>query len=132
MKMKTSIKRLGFFTRLLDETDAAERYRLATEQIVQARRVGFPIRVDRAASFPRGRGRTAGAVRVPGACCGGDDAHPPRHRHRHPAAQAAVRVAEDAVVLDLLCDKRLEVGVGPGGNLTAFTAFGRDSRTATR
>jgi putative FMN-dependent luciferase-like monooxygenase len=39
-----------------------------------------------------------------------------------------VRVAEDAVVLDLLCNKRLEVGVGPGGNLTAFTAFGRDSK----
>ena len=39
-----------------------------------------------------------------------------------------VRVAEDAVVLDLLSDDRLEVGVGPGGNLTAFTAFGLDSK----
>jgi putative FMN-dependent luciferase-like monooxygenase len=39
-----------------------------------------------------------------------------------------VRVAEDAVVLDLLCDHRLEVGVGPGGNLTAFAAFGLDSK----
>ena len=34
-------KRLGFFTRLLDETNAAERYRLATAQIVQAERSGF-------------------------------------------------------------------------------------------
>ena len=33
---KTTPKKLGFFTRLLDETTAAERYRLATEQIVQA------------------------------------------------------------------------------------------------
>ena len=41
MNMKTSIKRLGFFTRLLDETDAAERYRLATAQIVQAEKSGF-------------------------------------------------------------------------------------------
>ncbi len=38
-----------------------------------------------------------------------------------------IRVAEDAAVLDLLCEHRLELGVGPGGNLTAFTAFGLDS-----
>ncbi len=38
-----------------------------------------------------------------------------------------VRVAEDAVVTDLMSGGRLEVGVGPGGNLTAFTAFGLDS-----
>ena len=38
-----------------------------------------------------------------------------------------IRVAEDAAVLDLMCEHRLEVGVGPGGNLTAFTAFGLDS-----
>ena len=35
------IKRLGFFTRLLDQVDAAERYRLATQQIVQAEKCGF-------------------------------------------------------------------------------------------
>ena len=38
-----------------------------------------------------------------------------------------MRVAEDAVVTDLISGGRLEVGVGPGGNLTAFTAFGFDS-----
>src|SRR5262249_53343109 len=37
------------------------------------------------------------------------------------------RVAEDAAVTDLIADGRLEVGVGPGGNLTAFTAFGLDA-----
>ena len=36
-----SPKRLGFFTRLLDEASAAERYRLATQQIVHAERCGF-------------------------------------------------------------------------------------------
>ena len=34
-------KRLGFFTRLLDEVSAAERYRFATEQILHAERFGF-------------------------------------------------------------------------------------------
>ena len=34
-------RRLGFFTRLLDQADAAERYRLATAQIIHAERCGF-------------------------------------------------------------------------------------------
>ena len=38
MTAKTKSKRLGFFTRLLDEASAGERYRLATEQIVHAER----------------------------------------------------------------------------------------------
>ncbi len=38
-----------------------------------------------------------------------------------------IRVAEDAAVLDLMSGGRLEVGVGPGGNLSAFEAFGLDS-----
>lgn len=36
-----SSKRLGFFTRLLDNTSAQERYRLATEQIIHAEQLGF-------------------------------------------------------------------------------------------
>lgn len=34
-------KRIGFFTRLLDKAPAAERYRLATEQIQHAEALGF-------------------------------------------------------------------------------------------
>jgi putative FMN-dependent luciferase-like monooxygenase len=42
-------------------------------------------------------------------------------------------VAEDTAVLDLMSDGRLEVGVGVGGNLSSYAAFGQDSaeRTAT-
>src|ERR1700733_11134212 len=38
---RTGPRRLGFFTRLLDQATAGERYRLATEQIVHAERHGF-------------------------------------------------------------------------------------------
>jgi putative FMN-dependent luciferase-like monooxygenase len=38
-----------------------------------------------------------------------------------------IRVAEDAAVLDLMSGGRLDVGIGPGGNLSAFRAFGLDS-----
>src|SRR5206468_7830729 len=41
MTIATLPKRLGFFTRLLDQADPAERYRLATEQIVHAERCRF-------------------------------------------------------------------------------------------
>lgn len=125
-------KRLGFFTRLLDETNAAERYRLATAQIVQAERSGF----DSAWIAQHHFHEAEGGLPAPFVFLA------------HAAAATAhirlgtgivtlplelpLRVAEDAVVLDLLCNHRLEVGVGPGGNLTAFTAFGLDSKDRHR
>src|SRR5256712_7194597 len=41
MMIATLPKRLGFFTRLLDQADPTERYRLATAQIIHAERFGF-------------------------------------------------------------------------------------------
>jgi putative FMN-dependent luciferase-like monooxygenase len=121
-------KRLGFFTRLLDETSAAERYRLATAQIVQAERSGF----DSAWIAQHHFHEPEGGLPAPFVFL----AHVATATQRIRLGtgivtlplELPVRVAEDAVVLDLLCNHRLEVGVGPGGNLTAFTAFGRDAK----
>jgi putative FMN-dependent luciferase-like monooxygenase len=121
-------KRLGFFTRLLDETNAAERYRLATAQIVQAERCGF----DSAWIAQHHFHEAEGGLPAPFVFLAHAAAATSRIRLGTGIVtlplELPVRVAEDAVVLDLLCDHRLEVGVGPGGNLTAFTAFGLDSK----
>ena len=128
MNMKTSIKRLGFFTRLLDETDAAERYRLATAQIVQAEKSGF----DSAWIAQHHFHEAEGGLPAPFVFLAHVAAATSRIRLGTGIVtlplELPVRVAEDAAVLDLMSNKRLEVGIGPGGNLTAFTAFGRDAK----
>jgi len=120
-------KRLGFFTRLLDETTAAERYRLATAQIVQAERSGF----DSAWIAQHHFHEPEGGLPAPFVFLAHAAAATSRIRLGTGIVtlplELPVRVAEDAVVLDLLCEHRLEVGVGPGGNLTAFAAFGLDA-----
>jgi putative FMN-dependent luciferase-like monooxygenase len=124
---KTTPKKLGFFTRLLDETTAAERYRLATEQIVHAERCGFDSAWIAQHHFHEGEGGlpapfvflAQAAVKTSRIRLGTGIVTLP--------LELPVRVAEDAAVTDLLSDGRLEVGVGPGGNLTAFTAFGLDA-----
>ena len=118
--------RLGFFTRLLDRASPGERYRLASEQIVHAERHGFETAWVAQHHFHEDEGglpspfvflaqvaaRTArirlgtGIVTLP--------------------LENAVRVAEDAAVLDLLSDGRLELGLGSGATASSFTAFGRD------
>ena len=121
------LKRLGFFTRLLDRVEPAERYRLAAAQIVHAERVGYDSAWIAQHHFHEDEGGLPG----------------PLVFLAHAAAQTTrirlgtgivtlplelpIRVAEDAAVLDLLCGGRLELGVGGGGNLTAFEAFGLDS-----
>lgn len=116
--------RLGFFTRLLDVTTPAERYRLGAEQIVHAERCGF----DSAWIAQHHFHEDEGGLPSPFVFLG------------HVAARTSLirlgtgivtlplemplRVAEDAAVLDLMSGGRLELGIGPGGNASAFTAFG--------
>lgn len=127
MTIAPSLKRLGFFTRLLDQADAAERYRLATQQIMHAERCGFDSAWIAQHHFHEGEGGLPApfvflsqvAVQTSRIRLGTGIVTLP--------LELPVRVAEDAAVTDLISNGRLEVGVGPGGNLTAFAAFGLDA-----
>jgi putative FMN-dependent luciferase-like monooxygenase len=122
-----SRKRLGFFTRVLDDVPAGERYRLALEQIVHAERFGLEsawvaqhhfdadegglpspfVFLAQAAARTRHIRLGTGVVTLP--------------------LENPIRVAEDAAVLDLMSGGRLEFGVGTGGNPSAFAAFGHSN-----
>jgi len=127
MTSRFPLKRLGFFTRLLDDVDPAERYRLATAQIVHAEKFGF----DSAWIAQHHFHQAEGGLPAPFVFLSQVAARTSRIRLGTGIVtlplELPVRVAEDAAVLDLMSGRRLEVGVGPGGNMSAFTAFGLDS-----
>lgn len=119
---------VAFFTRLLDDASPAERYALATAQIQQAERHGI--------------GRAWVAQHHFRAAEGGLPS--PLVFLAHIAAQTSrirlgtgvitlpledpVRVAEDAVVADLLSGGRVDLGLGSGGTPSSFAPFGEDVR----
>ncbi|HDU6300635.1 TPA: putative FMN-dependent luciferase-like monooxygenase [Klebsiella aerogenes] len=117
-------KRLGFFTRLLDRATPQERYRLATEQIRHAERLGFDSAWVAQHHFHENEGGLPSPLVFL--------AHAAAHTQRIRLGTAIItlpmenplRVAEDAAVLDLLADGRLEVGFGSGGTPTSFLPFG--------
>ena len=125
------MKRLGFFTRLLDQADPAERYRLATAQIIHAERCGF----DSAWVAQHHFNEDEGGLPAPFVFLAQVASQTSRIRLGTGIVtlplELPIRVAEDAAVLDLMCGGRLEVGVGGGGNLSSYAAFGQDSGERT-
>ena len=123
--------RLGFFTRLLDQADPAERYRLATAQVIHAERCGF----DSAWIAQHHFHEDEGGLPAPFVFLAQIAVQTSRIRLGTGIVtlplELPIRVAEDAAVLDLMCGGRLEIGVGGGGNLSSYTAFGRDSAERT-
>jgi putative FMN-dependent luciferase-like monooxygenase len=127
MKRWPDLKRLGFFTRLLDEAMPAERYCIAAEQIRQAEKAGL----DSAWIAQHHFHEREGGLPAPFAFLGFVAAQTSRIRLGTGIVtlplENPVRVAEDAAVLDLMSNARFELGVGTGGNPSAFAAFGLDS-----
>lgn len=123
---------LALFTRLLDDASPADRYALALAQIQQAERAGLDrvwvaqhhfraaegglpspfVFLAHAAAATTGIRLGTGVVTL--------------------TLEDPVRVAEDAVVLDLLTGGRLDLGLGSGGTPTSFAPFGLrlDDKTA--
>ncbi len=131
MTIATLPKRLGFFTRLLDQAEPSERYRLAIAQIVHAERCGFDAVWIAQHHFHEDEG----GLPAPFVFLAQVAAHTTRIRLGTGIVtlplELPVRVAEDSAVLDLMCGGRLEVGVGGGGNLSSYAAFGQDSADRT-
>src|ERR1700750_741433 len=114
MKGFANLKRLGFFTRLLDEASPAERYRFAAEQIAHAEEAGL----DSAWIAQHHFHEKEGGLPAPFAFLGYVAAQTSRIRLGTGIVtlplESAVRVAGDAAVLDLLCHGRVERGGGTG------------------
>lgn len=119
-------KRLGFFTRVLDDVPPAERYRLALAQIVHAERLGLESAWVAQHHFDG----TEGGLPAPLVFLAQAAAHTSRIRLATGIItlplENPVRVAEDTAVLDVLSGGRLEVGVGTGGTPSSYPAFGQD------
>src|SRR5262245_62747274 len=103
MTTATLPRRLGFFTRLLDQADPAERYRLATAQIIHAERNGF----DSAWVAQHHFHEDEGGLPAPVVFLAQVAVQTSRIR-RGPGIvslplELTIRVAEDAALLDLLC-----------------------------
>ena len=124
-------KRLGFFTRVLDVAGAAERYRLATEQIIHAERFGFDSAWVAQHHFHEDEGGLPGPLVFLAQVA----AQTPRIRLGTAIVtlplELPIRVAEDAAVLDLISGGRLEVGVGPGGQPLRIRSVRPRQRRAT-
>ena len=124
-------KRIGFFTRVLDEAAPAERYRMGIEQIVCAEQNGF----DAAWIAQHHFNEFEGGMPAPLVYLSYAAARTKRIRLGTGIItlplEIPVRVAEDCAVLDLLSGGRLEVGMGPGGTPSSFAAFGQDNAQRT-
>ncbi|MBB6484734.1 putative FMN-dependent luciferase-like monooxygenase [Rhizobium lusitanum] len=127
MSTSVSPKRLGFFSRVLDQADAAERYRLVSEQIIHAEAQGF----DSAWVAQHHFNGDEGGLPAPLVFLAGLAPRTSRIRLGTGVItlpmENPVRVAEDTAVLDLLLQGRLEVGFGTGGTPQAFLPFGIES-----
>jgi putative FMN-dependent luciferase-like monooxygenase len=119
-------QRLGFFTRVLDETTPQERYRLALAQIRMAEEVGFDTAWVAQHHFHENEGGLPGplvllsyaAAQTSRIVLGTGIVTLP--------LEAPVRVAEDAAVLSLLSGARFELGIGSGGTPSSFPPFGHN------
>jgi putative FMN-dependent luciferase-like monooxygenase len=117
---------LAFFTRLLDDAPPRERYRLALDQIRHAERLG----VGRAWVAQHHFRAAEGGLPSPFVFLAHAAAATSEIRLATGIVtlpiEDPVRVAEDAVVADILAGGRLDLGLGSGGTPSSFIPFGQN------
>ena len=122
---------LAFFTRVLDEAPPAERYRLAADQIRHAERFG----IGRAWVAQHHFHEAEGGLPAPLVFLAHLAASTSEIRLATGVVtltlEDPVRVAEDAIVADLLSGGRLDLGLGSGGTPSSFVPFGVDVAAKT-
>ncbi|MER7797855.1 putative FMN-dependent luciferase-like monooxygenase [Microbacterium sp. NPDC096154] len=117
--------RIGFFSRLLEQAPAADRYRFAIEQIAQAEACGFASAWVAQHHFGEHEGGLPSPFVLLAAAA--------ERTSRIALATGVVtlpiddplRAAEDASVLDALSGGRVQLGVASGGTPSSFAPFGR-------
>ncbi|PRB63205.1 putative FMN-dependent luciferase-like monooxygenase [Microbacterium sp. MYb45] len=124
----TTTPTVAFFTRLLDDAAPAERYAFATAQIQQAERHG----IGRAWVAQHHFHAAEGGLPSPLVFLANVAAVTSTIRLGTGVItlplEDPVRVAEDAVVADLLSGGRVDLGLGSGGTPSSFAPFGEDVR----
>src|SRR5271156_4185963 len=123
MSVPPRFQRLAFFTRLLHAAPPAERYRRAAEQIAHAERFGYDAAWVAQHHFHEHEGGLPSPFVFLGHLAGRTSRIRLGTGIITLPLELPVRVAEDAIVLDLISGGRLELGVGNGGNPTAFAGF---------
>lgn len=122
---------LAFFTRLLDDASPAERFRLATEQIQRAESVGVGRAWVAQHHFRAAEGGLPSPVVFLAHVAGRTEAIRLGTGVVTLTLEDPVRVAEDAVVADLLSGGRIDLGLGSGGTPTSFAPFGLELENKT-
>lgn len=122
--MANNQRKLGFFSRLLDDVPAGERYKLAEEQIIFAEELGFETAwVAQHHFHPQEGGLPSPFVFLSNVAAKTKRIKLGTGVITLPM-ENPVRVAEDAAVVDLLSNGRLELGFGTGGTRESFEVFG--------
>lgn len=117
--------RLGVFSRLVDKVAPSEVYARGLSLFETAERLGFE-----AAWVAQHHARNEGGLPAPLVFLTAAAARTTRLTLATGIItlplENPLRLAEDAAVLDILSDGRLELGFGTGGNRVVFSMFGKD------
>ncbi|WP_294912522.1 LLM class flavin-dependent oxidoreductase [Tatumella sp. UBA2305] len=124
MSLVSKKKQLGFLTRLLDDTSAQQRYQIALDQIILAEKLGYDNAWIAQHHFDREEGGLPSPFVLLSAAGQVTNNITLGTAVITLSFENPLRVIEDATVLNLLHNQRLELGLGSGATDATFKGFG--------